>query len=125
MFTIDNYLNQSMRLFADNFLIKLRKGNLHVTYPNNQKRIFNGEQEGQEADIKFNNYKLFTKLFRKGSIGFAESYMDGDFETNNLSKLLMFGYENEADYITNKKTSIIKPMQINKMILIATQTYTL
>ena len=42
------------------------------------------------ADIKLNNYKLFSKLLRKGSTGLAESYMDGDFDTNNLSNLLLF-----------------------------------
>ena len=55
------------------------------------KRLFIGEKNGYEADIKLNNYKLFSKLLRKGSIGFAESYMDGDFNTSNLSNLLLFG----------------------------------
>ena len=100
----NNYFDRSLRKIADNFLIKNKKGNLIVNYPNGDKREFIGKKSGYKADIKFNNYKLFSKLLLKGSTGFAESYMDGDFETSNLSKLLLFSYENESVYIENKKT---------------------
>ena len=99
----DKYFNQSMKKIADNFLIKLKKGKLNVVYPNNDKKFFLGEKNGYEADITLNNYKLFSKLFRKGATGFAESYMDGDFNTSNLSNLLLFGFDNEADFLENNK----------------------
>jgi len=99
----DNYINNSMKKIANNFLKKNKKGILNVTYPNGTKKEFIGINSGYTANIKFNNYKLFSKLLRKGTTGFAESYMDGDFETNNLSKLLLFGYDNESDYLENKK----------------------
>jgi cyclopropane-fatty-acyl-phospholipid synthase len=107
MILFNNYFNQSLKKISDNFLCKLSKGRLSVTYPDNKQRKFIGEKKGYEADIKFNNYKLFNKLIRKGSIGFAESYMDGDFETNNLSRLLLFGFDNETNYVDNKKNLII------------------
>jgi cyclopropane-fatty-acyl-phospholipid synthase len=40
-------------------------------------------------------------------VGFAESYMDSDFETKDLSKLLLFCYENEIAFLENKKLSWI------------------
>ena len=104
---LNSYLDKSMENVAYNFLSKLEKGNLAVTYPSKEKKNFNGKKEGYNADIKFNNYKLFSKLIRKGATGFAESYMDGDFETNNLSKLLLFGHDNESYYIQNNKNIII------------------
>ena len=108
MILFNNYFNNSMKKIADNFLSKLNKGNLHVTFPNNEKKTFSGCKFGYEADIKFNNYKIFTKLLRKGATGFAESYMDGDFETNDLSKLLLFGHDNESYYLKKQnKNSII------------------
>ena len=33
--------------------------------------------------------------------------MDGDFETNNLSKLLLFGFDNESNYLENKNNNFI------------------
>ena len=56
------------------------------------KDLFIGEKSGYEADIKLNNYKLFSKLLRKGSTGFAESYMDGDFNTSNLIKFIIIWF---------------------------------
>jgi len=104
------YLNQSVNKVADNFLIKLKKGTISVTYPNNKKKIFLGKNKGFEADIKFNNYKLFSKLISKGANGLAESYMDGDFETKNLSNLLLFGYDNESYYLQDNHNKIINYM---------------
>ena len=101
MIIFDKYFNQSMKKIADNFLIKIKKGELNVTYPTQQKHVFVGEKSGYKADIKFNNYKLFSKLLRKGSTGFAESYMDGDFSTSNLSNLLSFCFNNEYDLLEN------------------------
>ena len=102
-----NYFDQSIKKILDNFLCRLSKGKLHVTYPDNNQREFSGKTKGYEADIKFNNYKLLNKLIRKGAIGLAESYMDGDFETDNLSKLLLFSFDNESNYLNNKKSLII------------------
>ena len=102
MLMFDNYFNQSLEKIADNFLVNNKKGNLIVSYPNGTKKEFIGERFGYNADIKFNNYKLFSKLLRKGATGFAESYMDGDFETTNLLQLLLFGYDNESYYLQNK-----------------------
>ena len=108
MSILDSYLNNSMKKIAYNFIQKIKKGNLHVTYPNGDKTIFKGKKSGYIADIKLNNYRLFTKLLRKGATGLAESYMDCDFQTNNLSKLLLFAQDNESGYLSDiKKNSFI------------------
>ena len=107
MIIFDRYFNQSMEKIANNFLIKLKKGTLNVIYPNQDQRIFIGEKKGYTADIKLNNYKLFSKLLRKGATGFAESYMDGDFNTSNLSDLLLFGFDNESDFLENRNNNSI------------------
>jgi cyclopropane-fatty-acyl-phospholipid synthase len=104
---IDNYFSDSVKRIANNLLNKIKLGNLIVTYPNGEKREFLGEQSGYNVDIRFNNYKLFAKLLRKGATGLAESYMDGDFETKNLSRLLLFCYENESHFLKDKNKYLI------------------
>ena len=100
-----NLLERSKQKIAYSFIKNVKKGNLYVTYPNGGKIIFKGEKSGYNADIKFHNYKLFAKLLRKGATGLAESYMDNDFQTNNLSKLLLFANDNETNYLSNKKNN--------------------
>ena len=107
MILFNNSFNQSVKKIADNFLIKIEKGNLEVIYPNKEQKKFIGKKNGYQADIKLNNYKLFSKILSKGAVGFAESYMDSDFETKDLSKLLLFCYENEIAFLENKKLSWI------------------
>ena len=107
MKSINQYLDHSMKKISDNFLTKLNKGKLSVIYPDGFQKFFVADSIGYEVDIKLNNYKLFSKVLRKGAVGFAESYMDGDFETRNLSKLLLFGYDNENYFLDNKKNLII------------------
>ena len=104
---INQYFDNSMKKISDNFFVKLKKGKLLVIYPSGFKKLFVGDLSGHSVDIKLNNYKLFSKIVRKGATGFAESYMDGDFETSNLSKLLSFGHDNEDHLLDNKKNLII------------------
>ena len=82
-------IDSSLKNFSKNLLGKIQKGSLYVCFPDGEKIIFEGEKLGNNAEIKLNNYKVFTKLLRKGSIGFAESYMDGDFTSSNLTNSLL------------------------------------
>jgi cyclopropane-fatty-acyl-phospholipid synthase len=104
---IDNYLRDSFRKIADNLLSKIKLGNLSVIYPDGEKFFFLGDRSGYSVDIQFNNYKLFTKLLHKGATGLAESYMDGDFDTKDLSKLLLFCYENESYFLKGQNKYLI------------------
>ncbi|MCB1189423.1 MAG: class I SAM-dependent methyltransferase [Leptospiraceae bacterium] len=48
-----------------------------------------GNAKGQKAFIKLNNSKnFFKKLFYYGDIGFGESYVEGDWETNSISNII-------------------------------------
>ncbi len=98
-----NYFDNSFEKLAHTFLSKNKYGSIKVIFPSKKFYIFKGYEEGYEADVRLNNYNLFYKLLRKGSVGFAESYMDDDFETSNLSKLLLFARQNELSYLNQKK----------------------
>ncbi len=104
---LNNSLNMSMKKISNNFLNKIQKGNLEVIYPNNQKKEFIGSKNGHKADIKLNNYKLFSKVLTRGPVGLAEAYMDSDFESRNLSKLLLFCQDNEIAFLGNKRLNLI------------------
>tara|TARA_B100001540_G_scaffold310509_1_gene328399 strand:+ start:903 stop:2096 length:1194 start_codon:yes stop_codon:yes gene_type:complete len=107
-----NYFSNSIERLAINFLSRNNYGEIYVTFPSGIVRNFIGNLQGHKADIKFNNYKLIYKLFKNGSIGFAESYMDGDFETQNLSNLLLFAHQNELSYLNKKKANFVNNFSI-------------
>ena len=63
-------------------------GRINLVNYDGNKIAFGKEDESLIAHIKINKPGLMSRIIKKGSIGLAESYMRGDFETNNLSNLL-------------------------------------
>ena len=105
-----NYVNdrfqESFEILAEKFLSKICIGELNVTFPSGKIKSFKGTNSDELADIKLHNYKFISKIFKRKSIGFAESYMDGDFSTSDLTKLLLISYKNEKYFLHNLKSNI-------------------
>ena len=105
-----NYVNdkfqQSFEIVAEKFLSKIRFGELIVTFPSGSTKSFKGTNGDEIADLKLHNYKFISKIIKRKSIGFAESYMDGDFSTSDLTKLLLISYKNEKYFLHNLKSNI-------------------
>jgi len=75
----------------------LRRGSLELSLPGGGRRVFHGRSDGVHASIQLNNFGVFWKSLRRGTVGFAESYIDGDFETPNLADLFRFFLDNKPD----------------------------
>ena len=77
---------------SNNFVFKtlkhIKHGHLKLTNFNNDVFYFGDEKENLKAEIKINQPGFFLNVIKNGSIGLAESYMKGEFETNNLSNLI-------------------------------------
>ena len=103
---VNNKLHQSFELVAQKFLSKIQFGELSVKFPSGNIQRFKGVNSDEKADLIINNYKFISKILKKKSIGFAESYMDGDFNTSNLTNLLILAFKNEKYFLENLKTNI-------------------
>ena len=67
-------------------LARLRHGELTVTLPDGQTlRFGNGMPR---ASIRLSNWKVFGASLKSGDIGFAETWIDGDWTTESLADLL-------------------------------------
>ena len=66
----------------------IRHGKLELTNFDGKKYSFGEENKKLNIKLKINKPGFTTNIIQKGSIGFAESYMRGEFETNNLSDLI-------------------------------------
>jgi len=75
----------------------LRRGSLELTLPGGGSRVFHGRSDGVQARIQLNNFGVLWKSVRRGTVGFAESYIDGDFETSNLADVFRFFLDNKPD----------------------------
>ena len=81
-----------IQTFSDNLVFGalkfIRHGQLELTNFDGKKYNFGEKDKNLNVSIKVNKPGFTFNVIRKGSIGLAESYMRGEFETNNLSDLI-------------------------------------
>ena len=75
-------------------LNKVVYGYIEITTFSGQILKFGNPDQKLKATIKIKNPALNFNLIKKGSVGFAECYMQDEFETDNLSNLIEFTARN-------------------------------
>lgn len=77
-------------------------GRLQVTMPSGLSTVIGAEgEQGIDAEIVLSNYGMFRKSLRRGALGFAESYMAGDFHTDQLGDVFTFYMDNEEALLSS------------------------
>ena len=66
----------------------IKYGSIELINYDNKKYFFGSFKEELKVKIKVNKPGLTYQIIKSGSIGMAESYMRGDFETDNLTNLI-------------------------------------
>ena len=74
--------------FVFNILSDIKIGYLEITNYEGQVYRLGNPKENLKAKLKIKKPNFSFNLIKGGSIGFAESYMRGEFETDNLSSLI-------------------------------------
>ena len=82
-------------------LSKCKRGRLQITV-DAETYLVEGKQPGPDANITIHkSLKIIKKLSRDGDIGFAEAYMQGDWDTSNLSDFLYWATLNLEELSTH------------------------
>ena len=77
------------------FLSKVENGKLTINFPDGYSEVYSGKNDDtSHARIDVNNYDLFVRSFCSGDIGFGESYVAGDWDTDSLTDVLKFFCKN-------------------------------
>lgn len=76
-------------------IMEIPKGSLELETPEGKILKLGGKGPGPEAQIKLHNWNLASRAFLEATIGVAESYMDGDWESADTTKLLELFVVNE------------------------------
>ena len=99
--------------FADNFFSKIKIGTLEVIFKDKTTKLYGEKNLEDKITLEIYNNRFFIKTVLYGDIGFAESFIDKDFETSNLTKLIELALLN-AKYLgttsENEKRKLINLM---------------
>jgi len=104
---LNSKFKQPLEVIAQKFFSKIKYGELTVKFPSGSIGIFKGVNSQYKANLTINNYKFISKILKRKSVGFAESYMDGDFHSSNLTNLLLLSFKNEKYFLENLKSNIL------------------
>ena len=101
--------------FGDNFFSKIKIGTLEVIYKNGTIKLYGEKKIEEKITLEIYNNRFFTRVMLYGDIGFSESYIDEDFETSNLTKLIELALLNTKYLGTtseNEKNKLINLMPV-------------
>ena len=103
-------MNLSLNYLSDQFVFwnlkNISYGYLELVDSNGIKYFFGNKDSSLKAQIKINNHDFTSKLLRKGSTGLGESYINNEFETNDLPSLIELSARNIN--VTYKFSGLLK-----------------
>ena len=103
-------MNLSLNYISDQFVFwnlkNISYGYLELVDSNGIKYFFGNKDSSLKAQIKINNPDFTSKLLRKGSTGLGESYINNEFETNDLPSLIELSARNIN--VTYKFSGLLK-----------------
>ncbi|HKY90221.1 MAG TPA: cyclopropane-fatty-acyl-phospholipid synthase family protein [Nevskiaceae bacterium] len=76
----------------------LRKGTLEVELPTGAMRVFEGDEPGPRGVWRIRSDRLAWHVLRSGEVGIGDAYLDGCWDSPDLTRLLMVLYENERHF---------------------------
>ena len=77
-------------------LSQLSSGHLRMTLPDGDIQEFGNKTDSLHADIHVLDWSVFKQVMSHGDIGFAESYIRGEWETSDLKAILELAIRNRT-----------------------------
>ncbi|MGV8856128.1 MAG: class I SAM-dependent methyltransferase [Devosia sp.] len=71
-----------------------RHGAVTVIFPNGRTRTVGNPSTGGHSVLRLNNFRVLSEAMKRGTVGFASAYMNGDIEVDDLTTLLRFFLQN-------------------------------
>ncbi len=78
------------------WLRRIQVGRLTVSFPSGAQMTFAGQKPGPQALLAIHDVRFVYRILASGDIGFAESYMAGEWDTPDLRLVLTLGELNAS-----------------------------
>ena len=89
----------------DHVFKPMRLGRLVINMPEGDTLVYGEGQGGANAELTVRSMDFFKKCVLYGDVGFGESYVDGDWETNDIDKVIewmLINVENHPTLMSDK-----------------------
>jgi len=95
--SVSSIVTKSIKYRFEQVLSGFQDGQLSLTWPDGQTNVYGqrSDRAEQNANVVLHSYQPLRRLVIDGQIGFAESYMRGDWDTDNLPNLFSLIMRND------------------------------
>ena len=76
-------------------LARIRHGSMTVTLPDGRRLVFRGTEPGENAELVIRDFRLTRRFFSGGDLGAAEAFLDGMWDSPNVTAFLQFFLRNK------------------------------
>lgn len=87
-------LSRLLEWIANPFLGHPKFGAVTIILPDGRARTIGTPSPGLHSVLKLNNFKVIGDSLRRGTLGFADAYMKGDIDIDDLTALFRFFVQN-------------------------------
>jgi cyclopropane-fatty-acyl-phospholipid synthase len=101
--------------FISRLMRRIQVGSLRVHAPSGGEIVHRGEEPGPDAVLVLHNWRALRHLLLKGDVGFAESYMDGDWSSPDLTALVLLVARN-TDALGNSVDGLSAIRAMNRIL---------
>lgn len=78
----------------------MTKGRLSIRFPDGTEAVFGLDEHGIQARVRIHREDFFKKCVLYGDVGFGESYVDGDWDTEDLTAVIAWMILNVENHPT-------------------------
>ena len=96
-------LSSIAALVSQRLIGRPKHGAVTIAFPNGVSRTFGNPATGEHAELRLKNFAVLPKTIRRGTVGFAQSYIDGDVEIDDLTGLFRYFLQNR-DVLDNDRS---------------------
>jgi len=84
--------------FLRSWAERLVAGQLTLVFPEGERHSIIGHEPGPAATIEIHRRRMFRRLIFRGGLGFAESFIDGEWSASDLVGLMEFGIRTKSRF---------------------------
>ncbi|MEP7241576.1 MAG: cyclopropane-fatty-acyl-phospholipid synthase family protein, partial [Devosia sp.] len=97
--TLWDHVSTALAAFFGKRLIgRPKRGAVTITFPNGTSRTFGHPGTGEHPHLIIHNLSVVPETLRRGTVGFANAYMRGDIEVDDLTALFRYFLQNRDEF---------------------------
>lgn len=74
------------------------RGAVTITFPNGKSKTFGRPGTGEHPKLIVHNFSMIPETLKRGTVGFANAYMRGDVEVDDLTALFRYFLQNRNEF---------------------------